>query len=425
MIDIELLRRLVHKREHDADFERKTESDIRSEYIDPLFRALGWDPANLDETSQDVWTREVHGINGRVDYVIKIGDRPQFVIEAKRAGGVISMGERQRRLDRTSEERQVLRYTRERRIPWAILTNFDRLLVFDADAERLLIGFDSPSAMLSSIEEDGDPAGSLRQLSYAAVTGGSLEWLRDLALKSEMDRAFLGLLRELRLLFARDLLRNHSDSELLQSDDGALSLDKVLAVVQRVLDRLILIRYADDHEILRNHDLLATLLRQYEALGEYRGPDELHASLVRLWAAVDRIHDTTIFQQGHPCERLWLSNDVLAHGIEALNGVSFRKFTFDVLGATYESYLGTTLVFENGNLVEHTEPEKRRWAGIYYTPRAIVEELVDQTLGTKLKELREQFGLNAIEEVRELRVLDPACGSGSFLIHAYDQLGKI
>src|SRR5206468_2189473 len=116
------------------------------------------------------------------------------------------------------------------------------------DGERLLLGFDSPEALLASL--DAEPADSIRQLSYGAVTGGSLEWLRDLALKREIDRDFLDLLQNLRLRFARDLYRNHANHALLAAGDGTFSLDRLLAVVQRVLDRLILIRYADDHEIL-------------------------------------------------------------------------------------------------------------------------------------------------------------------------------
>lgn len=422
-IDLEQIERLIFKREHDADFETKTEADIRGEYIDPLFDALGWNTRNLDPESADEWQREHSGVEGRTDYLVSLSERPFLAIEAKRAGRVTSVAERRKKFDRTPEERQVLRYTRERRVPWAILTNFDRLLVFDADGERLLLGFDSPKELLSSL--GAEPSRSLRQLSYAAVTGGSLDWLRDLALKHEIDAQFLQLLGDLRLILARDILARHRSNPLLLEADGSFSLESLLRVVQRVLDRMILVRYADDQEILRQHDLLGNLLRRYEALGEYRSPDELHAMLVRLWAAVDRIHDTTIFEQGHPCEHLPLSNEILTATIEALDGVSFRKFTADILGATYESYLGTTLAFTpEGQLSQHEEPEKRRWAGIFYTPSFVVHEIVETTLGARLDDLRARHGLAAIEHVRGLRVLDPACGSGSFLIAAYDRLAR-
>ena len=71
-------------------------------------------------------------------------------------------------------------------------------------------------------------------------------------------------------------------------------------------------------------------------------------------------------------------------------------------------------------LVERTKPETRRLAGIYYTPPFIVRHIVDTTLGRLLDGLIEEHGMWAIERARGIRVLDPACGSGSFLIQAYD-----
>jgi hypothetical protein len=64
----------------------------------------------------------------------------------------------------------------------------------------------------------------------------------------------------------------------------------------------------------------------------------------------------------------------------------------------------------------------RKGAGIYYTPPYVVRYIVDQTLGKKLEELEAQHGLAAAHEARKLKVLDPACGSGSFLIYAFDVL---
>ncbi|MBU0635566.1 N-6 DNA methylase, partial [Candidatus Micrarchaeota archaeon] len=53
---------------------------------------------------------------------------------------------------------------------------------------------------------------------------------------------------------------------------------------------------------------------------------------------------------------------------------------------------------------------------MYYTPRYIVDYIVKNTLGEKLKECK------TIEELQKIKVLDPACGSGSFLIRAFDEI---
>ena len=62
------------------------------------------------------------------------------------------------------------------------------------------------------------------------------------------------------------------------------------------------------------------------------------------------------------------------------------------------------------------KPEVRKAGGVYYTPTYIVDYIVKNTLGELLK------GQSARAEDRPLRVLDPACGSGSFLLGAYQYL---
>jgi type II restriction/modification system DNA methylase subunit YeeA len=96
--------------------------------------------------------------------------------------------------------------------------------------------------------------------------------------------------------------------------------------------------------------------------------------------------------------------------------------TADILGATYESYLGYKFALKNGRVEAEIDQRVRKQSGIYYTPAYIVHYIVDNTLGIKLKELEEKFGLEAGEEAKDLKILDPACGSGSFLIYAFDLL---
>jgi len=71
---------------------------------------------------------------------------------------------------------------------------------------------------------------------------------------------------------------------------------------------------------------------------------------------------------------------------------------------------------------------KRKRDGVYYTPEWVVERIVDETLGPRLSEIKKECGwpakgdpsLDAIDaysaRLKKLNVLDPACGSGAFLI---------
>jgi hypothetical protein len=107
-----------------------------------------------------------------------------------------------------------------------------------------------------------------------------------------------------------------------------------------------------------------------------------------------------------------------------MNNISFRKFTSDILGNTYETYLGTKLVLKEGEIKSEERRDIRKAGGIFYTPTMIVHYIVDNTLGRLLNEFESQYGLHAIEKAKEIKVLDPACGSGSFLIHAYQVLAN-
>jgi methylase of polypeptide subunit release factors len=62
-------------------------------------------------------------------------------------------------------------------------------------------------------------------------------------------------------------------------------------------------------------------------------------------------------------------------------------------------------------------PQRRRVQGIYYTPRWVVEYIVRQTVCRFMNEHR-----NRPDAIHNVRILDLACGSGSFLIRAYDEL---
>src|SRR5690606_21065939 len=98
------------------------------------------------------------------------------------------------------------------------------------------------------------------------------------------------------------------------------------------------------------------------------------------------------------------------------------------LGNTYEQYLGKTLVLDRGEVKTRDNLETRKKQGSYYTPQVIVRYIVDNSLGRYLYGTAngKPDGQPLAGETRktsadltDLRVLDSACGSGSFLIYAY------
>ena len=91
----------------------------------------------------------------------------------------------------------------------------------------------------------------------------------------------------------------------------------------------------------------------------------------------------------------------------------------EILGQVYEQFLGKVIRLTAGHQAQvEDKPEVRKAGGVYYTPAYIVDYIVRQTVGRLLEGRR----LAGQVDADVLRVLDPACGSGSFLLGAYQFL---
>ncbi len=90
----------------------------------------------------------------------------------------------------------------------------------------------------------------------------------------------------------------------------------------------------------------------------------------------------------------------------------FSTLPIEILGSVYERFLGS-VVQPNGRVV--AKPEVRRAGGVYYTPQHVVDHIVEGTVAPLLRGKSPQ-------QLRRFRVLDPACGSGSFLLRAFERI---
>ncbi|TAJ95557.1 MAG: restriction endonuclease [Reyranella sp.] len=114
----------------------------------------------------------------------------------------------------------------------------------------------------------------------------------------------------------------------------------------------------------------------------------------------------------------WLSDKT---GIVPVN---WRAMETEELGSVYETLLelqpqlgddGKTLLFASE--VAEQRGNQRKTTGSYYTPDSLVQLLLDTTLNPVLDD-REAQASDPAEELLKLTVIDPACGSGHFLLAA-------
>ena len=112
---------------------------------------------------------------------------------------------------------------------------------------------------------------------------------------------------------------------------------------------------------------------------------------------------------------------------------NFNDIDADVLGAVYEQYLGHVAEVMKQRAKEAqtkmnlgvsaqsytltAKKERRKEHGIYYTPKFITDYIVQETVGRFLRKMP-----SYPDKLHNIKILDPACGSGSFLIRAYDEL---
>ena len=189
------------------------------------------------------------------------------------------------------------------------------------------------------------------------------------------------------------------------------------------------------------YDHLATLFNLIDkgdasiGLPPYNGG--LFASDSASLLAAVRLPDATIAPVVHG-----LSHTVKAG---AARFVNYRDMSVQQLGSIYEQLLEREPVRDaSGEIVIRPNPYARKDSGSFYTPQELVDLIVDRTLGpleeerlkafedkaaqlkrdhrSKAERLAELVKLDPAEAVLELRVLDPAMGSGHFLVTAVDHL---
>jgi hypothetical protein len=105
------------------------ETQLRREFLDPFFTALGWDVDNAQgyaEAYKDVIHEESIRIGGATkapDYGFRIGGTRKFFVEAKKPSVDIQ--------DEPGAAYQLRRYAWSAKLPLSILSNFDEFAVYD------------------------------------------------------------------------------------------------------------------------------------------------------------------------------------------------------------------------------------------------------------------------------------------------------
>ena len=388
------------------------ETQARHEFIDPFFMALGWDinnQAGYAEAYKDVIHEDaikVGGLTKAPDYCFRVGGTRKFFVEAKKPSVNIR--------DEVSPAYQLRRYAWSAKLPLSILTDFEELAVYDC---RLRPDKGDAAAVARTIylpyrdyDQKWEQIASV--FSREAVLQGSFDrYAESTKAKkgtAEVDKAFLGEIESWRDLLARTIaLRNPS-----------LSQRELNYAVQTTIDRIIFLRICEDRGI-EPYGRLQGLLNGSGTYGRLRA----------LYNEADQRYNSGLFhferergreQPDELTPGLAIDDKALKEIVKRLyypdSPYEFSVLPADILGQVYEQFLGKVIRLTAGHrAVVEDKPEVKKAGGVYYTPTYIVDYIVKQTVGKLLEG-------KSPKQAASLRILDPACGSGSFLIGAYQYL---
>ena len=395
------------------------EAHVRQNLIDPFFRALGWDVGNAARVAPqycEVVVEDGLAVEGRQkipDYAFRVGTLSKFYVEAKKCGTDIFAD--------PVPAYQLRRYGWSARMGVSILTNFKELGVYDCTL-RPRPGDKASRARILYFRFE-EYAERWRELwdvfSREAVWLGAFDRYASSKRKrgtSEVDEEFLREIEEWRVQLARNIaLRNSS-----------LSGNELNRAVQLTIDRIVFLRMAEDRG-----------LEPWEQLLGLCGRSGVYAGFMKLCGKADDKYNSGLFHfnknSGIPekpdslTPDLAIDDKIFKRILQSLyfaygSPYEFKVFPVEILGTVYERFLGKIIRLTPGHQAKIEEkPEVRKAGGVYYTPEHIVDYIVCHTIMRKIKG-KSPAQLASARAGGPFRVLDMACGSGSFLLKAYQVL---
>ena len=391
------------------------ETQVRREFIDPFFDALGWDVANRKgyaEAYKDVIHEDAIKVGGATkapDYCFRIGGARKFFLEAKKPSVNIS--------EDVHPAFQLRRYGWSAKLPLSILTDFEEFAVYDCRVKPAKTDKVSHSRIFYLTYTDylhrWDEIASV--FSREAVLKGSFDrYVTAVGVKkgtTEVDAAFLQEIERWRELLAKNIaLRN-----------AALSQRELNFAVQQTIDRIVFLRICEDRG-----------MESYGELMALQNGENVYRRLFLLFDRADAKYNSGLFhfkkeKDRNACDTLTPAlhiddkplKDIFKNLYYPESPYEFSVLSADILGQVYERFLGRVIRLTPGHQAKIEEkPEVRKAGGVYYTPAYIVDYIVRNTVG-RLVEGKKPGPRGGVSQIR---ILDPACGSGSFLIGAYQFL---
>ena len=399
----DLVEKYIGDREHYLS-SSYNEAQLRSDFLDPLFELLGWDIKN--KTRRPTNEREVileeplknlaAGGAKKPDYTFRMFSERKFFLEAKRPGVPIQKDD--------ESAKQLRRYGFTGKLKISVLSNFENLIIFDCstkvDEED---GFDKARIKLYHYSEYEEKFEELkRYIGRESVYSGRFDetWkeIEDKISRFSVDDLFLSHINEWRCLLGIEVYK-HSPG---------ISNEHLNDIVQNYLNSIIFLRVCEDRDLEKE----GTLFKLYKE-GNVKG-------FVEKLREADRKYNSGLFKL-HLSEKIVENSSsvfwkIIADLYYPESPYSFSVFSSDILGNIYEIFLSEKLVAKE-EIVLEKKPETVD-KDIITTPTYIIHGILNQSI-IPLCERKSD------EEILSMKIIDISCGSGAFLLEAFQLLNDL
>jgi adenine-specific DNA-methyltransferase len=408
---LEIVKLLVDRFEEQLPSYTKSEYNetlTRRDFIDPFFKALGWDVDNSQgyaEAYREVIHEDkikIEGATKAPDYSFRLpGGKRLFFVEAKKPSVSVK--------NEIMPAYQIRRYSWSAELPISIITDFEEFAVYDCTKKP--VPSDKPSV------------GRIKYLTFRDYVN-EFDFIWDIFSKERVlkgsfdkfvfgdsykkgttavDKDFLTSLNEWRAAIANDINRKNK----------WLDQDELNYLVQQAIDRLIFLRIAEDRNI-----------EPYGRLRESVKHGNYYKNLFGIFEEADAKYNSGLFdfKKDKISGKIEVDNKVVKSIINELyypnSPYEFSVIPVEILGSAYEQFLGQQIELTSNHKIQiEDKPLVRKAGGVYYTPQYIVDFIIEQVVGPLVKG-------KTPAEIGNIKILDPACGSGSFLLGAYGYLLK-
>jgi type I restriction-modification system DNA methylase subunit len=383
------------------------ETQTRRDFIDPLFKALGWDVDNSDGNAE-AYREVIHEDKVKVgkatkapDYSFRLaGGKRLFFVEAKKPSVDIK-GD-------ISVAYQIRRYGWSAKLPVSIITDFAELAVYDC-TKKPNPSDKSSIARIKYLTFDK----YLVEFEYLWDTFSKERVLKgsfDKYVQSDTVRKGTATVDK-EFLITLDTWRTYLATSI-SIKNKQLDEDEINFAVQQIIDRLIFLRIAED----RGVEPYGQLKMAVNTKGDS------YQNLFSNFKKADEKYNSGLFdfKKDVISESLTIDNKVINTIVGEMyypeSPYEFSVLSVEILGSAYEQFLGKQIRIDTAHRAKIEEkPEVRKAGGVYYTPHYVVDYIVENTVG-KLIEGKTP------KQIEKIKIADPACGSGSFLIGAYQHL---